>query len=281
MENKTIKTLIKNNKGFELNQILYKLESKKDFKIPMQLKKDYELIEKKWNAKERTDFFRNQDNLCISNYYVKDKKIYLNFCTAKYIERQIFSECFSMLNDLEKDMFLADLHVKKLEAPMSFKVQVAVITKDNKLVILKRSNKVTMNKGKYDFSISKGAKPEDIETKTFQPINTILRALKEELNIDIEFKEALKEKVISLKEFYINRENFSLTLFAEVNLKNSSQNLTSEEILKIMKDAKNSWEYSEALFIENSPTKLKKELKNLLPKFTSSSINQIQDYLIK
>lgn len=279
MENKTIKTLIKNNKGFELNQILYKLESKKDFKIPMQLKKDYELIEKKWNAKERTDFFRNQDNLCISNYYIKDKKIYLNFCVAKYIERQIFSECFSMLNELEKDMFLSDHHAKKIEAPMSFKVQVALITKDNKILILKRSNKVAMNKGKYDFSISKGAKPEDFEAKSFQPINTILRALKEELNINIEFKEALKEKIINLKEFYLNRENFSLTLFAEVNLQNSSQNLTAEEILKIMKEAKNSWEYSEVLFVENAPNKLKKELKTLLPKFTSSSISQLEDYL--
>lgn len=279
MENKTIKTLIKNNKGFELDQILYKLESKKDFKVPVHLKKDYELIEKKWNAKERNDFFRNQDNLCITNYHIKDKKIYLNFCLTKYIERQIFSECFSMMNDLEKEMFLSDIRTKKIEAPMSYKVQVTVITKDNKILILKRSNKVSMNKGKYDFSLSKVARPEDIEVRSFQPINTVLRALKEELNISIEFKEAFKEKIINLNEFFINKENFSITLLAEVDLRKSSQNLTSEELMKVMKDAKNSWEYSEFLFIENEPSKLKKQLKQLISKFTSSSINQVNSYL--
>ena len=276
-----MKTLIKNNKGFDFKDILYKKESIKDFSIPIHIEKDYELFNKKWNSKERNDFFRNQDNLCISNFYIKDKKIYLNFCEAKYIERQIYAECFSMMNDLDKEMFLSDFHANKIKAPMSYKFQIGIITKDNKILILKRSNKVTMNKGKYDFSISKNAKPEDVIPKTFQPYNTVLRGLKEELNIDIEFKDALKEEIISLKSIFLNNESFALTIYAEVDLRKSSQNLTSEEIEKLMKDAKNNWEYADVLFIENSPVKIKKEVKSILNKFTNSSINQIESLLEK
>lgn len=279
MDDKSLKTLIQNNKGFEFNQIFYRLESKADFKVPDQFTKDFILIEKKWNSRERNDALRNQDNLCVSNYHIKDKKIYLNLCEAKYIERQVFSECFSMMNSLEQDMFLADWNAKKIEAPMSLKAQITIITKDNKLLVIKRSSKVSMNKNKFDFSISKSAKPEDIQPHTFQPFNTVIRALKEELNINLSFKEAVKNKIIKISEIYLKKESFAICYHAEVDLRKADNNLTSTEILNIYKDAKNSWEISEVHFIENNPAKIKKAIKQHESKATKTAVRLLTKYL--
>lgn len=276
---KSIKTLIKDSKGLESNQILYKLSSIKDFKYPEKLQKDYDLIEKKWNNRERNDYLRNQENLCISEFHIKDKKIYLSFCEAKYLQRQILSECFGMLSDLDQEILLSDINDKKIKVPLAYKAVISIITKDNKLLVVKRSSKVSTNKGKLDFSISKSAKIEDLEAKSFQPYQTIIRALKEELNIDLDFKIAVKEKTIKITDYFFNKETFSIGYSSVVDFRDSSMNITSEQIFNLYKDAKNSWEISDIYFITNSQVQIKKELKKNQDKFTNHALKNISEFI--
>lgn len=277
-----MKSLIKNLKGLEFSQIFYKLESDHELVFPEKMKNDLELINKKWNQKERTDFFKNQDNICISHLKVKDKKIYLNFAEEKYIQRQVFSECLSMMPDLEKDLIIGDFLEKKIKIPLSYKVFITVITQDNKLLLTKRSSKVVTNKNKYDLSISKSVKPEDIQPKTFQPLNTLIRACKEELGIELEQSLILKEKLLSINEIYINKENLSITIDMTLDLsKLKSEEFKSEEIIKLHKNAKNSWELSELIFIKNEEKSITKEIKKIKDKLTASSMKKIEELIQK
>lgn len=283
MENsKSIKALLKNNKGLEFSQILYKLDKNHDYLFPEKIKNDLELVNKKWNQKERTDFFKNQDNLCISHIKVKDKKIYINFSEEKYIQRQAFSECLGMLPDLEKDLVIGDIFEKKIKVPLAYKLFITIVTQDNKIILAKRSNKVLSNKNKIDLTLSKTVKIEDIENKGFQPYNTLIRACKEELNLELSYNQLLKNELVKINEIYLNKENFSVTIDVTLDLtKDKTPQTTSEEIIKKYKDAKNSWEISEIFFINNEEKFILKEFKKIKEKLTINSMKKIQELLNK
>lgn len=275
---KSIKSLIKNSKGLDLAQILYKLEKDHKYSIPEKIKEDIDLINKKWNQKERSDYFKNQDNLCITHLKVKDKKIYLNFCDEKYIQRQVFSECLSVLSDLEKDLVLSDINEKKIKIPLAYKIFITVITKDNKILLSKRSSKVAYNKNKTDISLSKAVKPEDMTGKSFQIHNTIFRALRDDLNMELKMDDLIKENLIKINDFFINKENFSVVADITIDFsKSKTMNITEEEILKKIKSAKNSWKFSEFSFLKNDEKTIKKELKKLKEKLTNYSLKKILD----
>lgn len=260
-ELKNLKTIIKNNKGFELNQILFKIDKSSNFNIPDRFRKDYEMVERKWKEKERNNSFRNQENLCVTNYHIKDKKLFLNLSETKYLTRQIFSETISLLSDLEQDMLVADIMAQKTKIPLAYKACIGIITKDNKLLFMKRSSKVATNKGKIDFSLSKSAKPEDFEPKTSQPLMTILRALKEELNISLDFKELLKKEALTISEFFINRDIFSIGFLSMIDLRKMDEELTYDKIMNLSENAKNSWEFSEIFAIDFNKKSIGKFLK--------------------
>jgi hypothetical protein len=278
---KSIKSLLKNSKGLEFSQILYKLDKEDhDYKFPEKIKNDLDIINKKWTRKERSDFFKNQDNLCINHVKVKDKKIYINFCEEKYIQRQAFSECLSVIPDLEKDLIINDIFEKNIKVPLSYKVFITIITKDNKYLLVKRSSKVVTNKGKYDLSISKSVKPEDMASKGFQPYNTLIRACKEELGIELNYSEIIKDESVKINEIYINKESFSITIDMTLDLsKQKTDDNTSEEILKKSKTAKNHWEASEIIFINNVEKSILKDYKKYKEKLTSQSLKKFEDIL--
>lgn len=272
---KSIKTILKNNKGFELNQILFKIDKNDSFHIPDRFKKDHELIEKKWKEKERNHAFRNQDNLCVVNYLIKDKKIFLNLSETKYLIRQVYSETLSLLSELEQDMLIAEILNKKTRIPIAYKTSIGIITKDNKLMFMKRSQKVATNKSKIDFSLSKSAKPEDFESRTSQPLMTILRALKEELSISLDVKEIIKNESLKITEFYFNRDIFSVGFISMLDLRKVDGDLTSDKILELSENAKNSWEFSEISFIDFNKKALSKFIKDNRSKITNYSLHHL------
>lgn len=275
---KSIKSLIKNSKGLDLSQILYKLEKDHKYTVPEKIKEDIDLINKKWNQKERSDYFKNQDNLCITHIKVKDKKIYLNFCEEKYIQRQVYSECLSLLSDLEKDLILSDMNENKIKIPLAYKVFITVITKDNKILLSKRSSKVSYNKNKFDLSISKAVKPDDMSGKSFQIHNTIIRGLRDDLNIDVKIQDLIKENLIKINDFSINKDNFSIIADITVDFSKSKDlNFTEEEILKKIENSKNSWKFSEFSFIKNDEKSIKKDLKKIKDKLTNYSLKKVSD----
>lgn len=269
---KTIRSILKKKGGFELSQILFKKNSTFKLDIPDKIKKDYGPINKKWVEKDRNNSFKNQDSLCISKFQVKDQKLFLEFCEDKYITRQSISEVLGSMNLIDQDVMVSEINNQSVRLPISYKINVGIITKDNKLIFTKRSSKVATNKSKLDFGISKGVKPEDFNGKMFQPLITSIRALKEELNLELDIKEVIKKEAFEVKEFYLNREIFSLGFLCILDLRKiESKNLTFKEIKNITENAKNNWEISDLFSVDYNKKSLLLFMKKEFEKITNYS----------
>jgi len=269
---KSIKSILKKKGGLQISQILFKKSASIKIDIPEKLKKDFIPINKKWAEKDRTNSFKNQDSLCVAKYQIKDQKIFLDLCEDKYITRQAISEVLGSMGILEQDVLLSEILNQKVKVPISYKINIGVITKDNKLLIVKRSSKVSTNKNKYDFGISKGVKPEDFSNKSFQPLMTSIRAIEEELNISLDLKSVVKNDAFVVKEFYLNREIFSLGFLCILDLRKLEDSYTLELIKGRSESSKNSWEMSEILGVDFNKKSLVSFLKKEGNKITNYSI---------
>jgi len=269
-EIKSIKSILYQRVGIDLNQILFKKNSSFSFELPDKIKQDYSLINKKWIEKDRNNSFKNQDSLCLSNFKLKDRKLYLELCEEKYVTRQTISETISSIPAIEQDYLLSEVNQQKFQIPLSYKINIGIISKDDHLIMIKRSQKVSTNKSKYDFGISKGVKPDDYNGRSFQPLVTAIRALKEELNLSLDPKELIKNEAFILKEFYLNREIFSFGFLCILDLRKLEQSYDSKKIIDLSTGAKNSWELSEVFALEYNK-------KNLI-KFIKENPNKITNY---
>lgn len=271
-EIKSIKSIFYQKSGIEFSKILFKKNNQFKTQIPDKLKKEFSLISKKWGEKDKTNSFKNQDSLCVSKFHVKDKKIFLEFCEDKYITRQSISETISSLPAIDQDFLLSEIINGNLMLPISYKLNLGIISKDNHLILVKRSQKVSTNKSKIDFGISKGVLPQDFNGKSFQPIVTAIRAIKEELNLILDPKEIVKKEAFTLNDFYLNREIFSLNFFGIIDLRKLDLDLSAEKILDLSNGAKNSWEISEIFSLEMNKKVLIKYLKENYNKITNYSL---------
>lgn len=269
---KSIKSIIYQKNGLDPKQVLFKKNLKFKFELPENIKKDFSVINKKWAEKEKSNSFKNQDSLCVSKFTVKDKKLYLDFCEEKYVTRQTISETVSSLPAINQDYFLSELNNQKIQVPLSYKINIGIITKDGHLIMVKRSQKVSTNKGKFDFGISKGVKPEDFTGKSFQPLSTALRAAKEELNLSLDPKEVISKGAFVLKEFYLNREFFSLGFLCILDLRKLENDYSAKKIIDLSTGAMNSWEINEVFSIEFTKKNLVKYIKENNNKTTNYSI---------
>lgn len=279
IEVKSIKSILQSKNGIDPKQILFKKDNNFQTQIPDQIKKSYESFHKKWQDKDKNNAFKDQDSLCLSEYHIKDKKLYLNFCEEKYVLRQSISETISTLSTVEQDYFLSEINRSHIKVPISYKLNIIVITKDEKLLIVKRSNKVSTNKNRYDLGVSKGVKPEDYKGKVFQPLITALRALNEELGLTLSPKEIITNKAFKINEFYLNREIFSLGFCCVFDLRKMSGDFTFEKVSKMAAGAKNSWEYSQVLSIDLSKKAITKFMKDNLNKITNYSLYNLLQIL--
>lgn len=279
MEVKSIKSILYQKNGINLDQILFKKNSNFSFSIPERIKKDFNIINKKWIEKDRTNSFKNQDNLCLSKFYLKDKKIFLELCEEKYVTRQTISETVSSLPTIDQDFFLSEMQHQKIKVPISYKINIGLICKDGTLLIVKRSNKVSTNKGKLDFGISKGVKPDDYNGRTFQPIVTAIRALKEELNLSLEIKELIKKEAFKIKEFYLNREIFSIGFLCIIDLRKFDNDYSFSKISDLASGAKNSWEISDFLRVDYNKKSILKLIKDNYDKITNYSMHHLLNIL--
>lgn len=275
---KTVKSFLQSSKGISNKEVLFKKDSNFKTEISEKIQKKYALINKKWLDKDKRNLFKNDSCLCISHFHVKDKKIYLNFCEDTYSVRQGISETIGGLSLIEQDYFLSEINSGKNKLPISYKIQVGVITSDNKLILAKRSSKVSTNKGKYDIGISKGVKPEDFSSKVFQPLITAIRAVKEELGLSLDKKEIVSKEAFILKDFYLNREIFSLNFFCLIDLRQlKSDEYTAAHIIESAGRSKNSWELSKVVALDLTKVALNKYLKESSNKLTNYSLYHLKN----
>ena len=271
-EIKSIKSIIYQKSGLDVSQLLFKKNANFNFELPEKIKKDFTLINKKWIEKDKNNSFKNQESLCVSKFHLKEKKLYLEFCEEKYVNRQAISETISSLPAIDQDYLLSEVNNKKIKLPLSYKMNIGIITKDGHLIMVKRSHKVSTNKGKIDFGISKGVKPSDYNGRSFQPLVTALRAAQEELNLPLDAKEVIKKEAFIIKEFYLNREIFSLGFLCIIDLRKLDHDYTAKKVLDLSTGAMNSWEISEVFSIELNKKSLSKFIKENLNKTTNYSL---------
>ena len=271
-EIKSIKSIIQQQNGLESKQILFKKNSKFKFEVPDKIKKDYSLVSKKWEEKDKKNSFQNQDSLCLSKFHINDNKLFLELCEEKYANRQAISETIGSLAAIDQDYLFSEINNGKVTIPLSYKINVGIISKDGQLIMVKRSQKVSTNKGKIDFGISKGVKPEDYNGRSFQPLVTALRATQEELNLSLDAKEIIKKEAFIIKEFYLNREIFSFSFLCIIDLRKLDHDYNAKKIIDLAAGAKNSWEFSDVFSIELNKKTLLKYFKTHLTKLTNYSL---------
>ena len=274
-EVKSIKSIFWHKMGIGLSQLLFKFEPTFQTEIPIKLVKDYSNFHKKWLEKTKNNHFDNKKSLCISHFHVKDKKIYLNFCAEDYAVRQTISETLGSLPPINQDFILSEINNNRSKLPLAYKVNIIIITHDAKLIWIKRGNRVSTNKNKIEFGVSKGVIPDDYSAKSFQPLNTVIRASQDELGLKLDKKEIINKEVLLLKELYLNREIFSLGLIAVLNFRQLDEKYNAENIIKQANEIKDNWEFSDIGFIDFSKKAIVSFIKENEPKITNYSLHYL------
>lgn len=278
-EVKSIKSILYQREGIDVKQILFKKDDAFRSTVPDTLKKSHEVIMKKWTEKEEQNTFRNQDNLCISQFHLKANKLFLNFCEEKYIMRQGLAETIGTIPFIQQDFLISEINHGKAKIPVTYKVNIVIITKDNKLLVVKRSDKVSSNKNRFDLGVSKGVKPSDYKGKAFQPLATAIRAMKEEVGVSLDIKEVIASGAFQVKEFYLNREIFSLAFCCVIDLRKLAADYTFEKVSSLASGAKNSWEYSSVISLDLSKKAITKFIKDNNTKVTNYSLHNLLQIL--
>ena len=106
-----------------------------------------------------------------------------------------------------------------------------VITKDNKILLSKRSKKVHILPGQMHTSIAEGMNDNDLVSGLPNPFNTIARGAKDEIGIDIDRK---KIKILAIGNYLPFSQPY---IACELRL-----DMTYEELIKVDGYTKDSWE---------------------------------------
>ena len=200
-------------------------------------------------------------------YANKNKdKMKLIFSKTNYLHHIIMNNVWQKLDEASKwkeiDKYKSSLHP---QFATSFGVQVAVITKDNYLVIAKRSNNNELNKNIFLCSLTKGSNQEDIDpnTQILDIFSTAHRGLKLDLGIDV------NKKDIRFLTLFSNFEFFHVGFFGYIDMRsNEEYRFTFNEVQEMFKDGVEDKQKTYELI----PVKFElNEMKNFLLENTSNN----------
>jgi hypothetical protein len=192
-----------------------------------------------WSDKEELDEIYNGRKLALCSFkiresYGKRPSLTLGFAENDYVTQRAASDVYSELDEDSKSKVLKHYRYSPSKFfSRSFGVSLCVITADNQLVLVRRSNKVAVNANKITCAVSEGMDFEDVRFGRPCIFKNAIRGIKEELGIILDDS----TECVRITALAINEERYEWLAMGYVDFRDvEGGKYTSEYIAKNWKN---------------------------------------------
>ncbi len=233
------------------------------FELPDKYKNAYKAYFKANKATKR--FFDDGTKFMLSKNPISSTDsptLILEFDKCLYSEIQFFKDEV-LLSSTEKNRLLKSIEEDPLtiKFPHSMCLHLTIITKDNKILLTKRSNKVAYYPNTWSVSIEEQLAKDDFKNENDKVLDNLLdRSLKEELGFSTDFYDIKNFRILSV---FLESDILNCSLCGVLNI-----NISAEEVNQILSvKPRNDHEFTKWNFInwDNLKQELKLTKRNLHP----------------